>query len=116
MVGQKPSRSIISQTFYVPVIRSRKPSLAHHKSFSLVSVASPHLWRFSLMDDQASPEYSIDISHPPAASSQASTCSVEPGSAEDVGKIVSHHPPTLRFFRRKFHSFVFLDQAERLLG
>ncbi len=90
MVGQKPSRSVTPQTFCVPAIRSRKPSRAHHKSFSLVSVASPHLWCFILMYDQASPEYLIDISHPSAASSQASTCSVEPGSAEDVSKIVSH--------------------------
>ncbi|KAF8492577.1 hypothetical protein F5888DRAFT_1806711 [Russula emetica] len=35
-----------------------------------------------------SPEYLIDISHVSAASSQASTCSVEPGSAEDVSKIL----------------------------
>jgi FAD/FMN-containing dehydrogenase len=46
------------------------------------------------MGDQASPEYLIDISHASAASSQASTCSVEPGSAEDVSKIVSHIYPT----------------------
>jgi hypothetical protein len=46
------------------------------------------------MDDQASPEYLIDMSHPSPASSQASTCSVEPGSAEDVSKIVSHLYPT----------------------
>jgi hypothetical protein len=68
------------------------------------------------MDDQASPEYLIDISHPSAASSQASTCSVEPGSADDVGKIVSHLFPTLNFFPRGFQSFVFWDQPERLLG
>jgi FAD/FMN-containing dehydrogenase len=42
------------------------------------------------MGDQASPEYLIDMSHASAASSQASTCSVEPGSAEDVSNIVSH--------------------------
>src|SRR6267154_5609852 len=46
------------------------------------------------MGDQASTEYLIDISHASAASSQASTCSVEPGSVEDVSKIVSHVYPT----------------------
>ena len=38
--------------------------------------------------DQASPEYSYDISHASISSTQASACSVEPGSAEDLGKIV----------------------------
>ena len=46
-----------------------------------------------LTGDQASPEYLIDMSHASAASSQASTCSVEPGSSEDVSKIVSHLYP-----------------------
>jgi len=45
------------------------------------------------MGDQAASEYLIDMSHASAASSQASTCSVEPGSAEDVSKIVSHVYP-----------------------
>ncbi|KAI0271877.1 hypothetical protein BGY98DRAFT_922663 [Russula aff. rugulosa BPL654] len=35
-----------------------------------------------------SPEYSFDISHASISSTQVSACSVEPGSAEDVGKIV----------------------------
>ncbi|KAF8492578.1 hypothetical protein F5888DRAFT_1857925, partial [Russula emetica] len=34
------------------------------------------------------PEYLLDISHAASSSSQASTCSVEPGSAEDVSKIL----------------------------
>ena len=42
------------------------------------------------MRDQAALEYSLDISHAASSSSQASTCSVEPGSAEDVSKIVSY--------------------------
>ena len=49
-----------------------------------------HLWHFILMHDQAAPEYMLDISHAASSSSQASTCSVEPGSAEDVSKIVSY--------------------------
>jgi hypothetical protein len=43
----------------------------------------------NLMANQATPEYLLDTSHASASSSQASVCSVEPGSAEDVGKIVS---------------------------
>jgi hypothetical protein len=42
------------------------------------------------MGDQAALEYLLDISHAASSSSQASTCSVEPGSAEDVSKIVSY--------------------------
>jgi hypothetical protein len=42
------------------------------------------------MGDQAAPEYLLDISHAASSSSQASACSVEPGSAEDVSKIVSY--------------------------
>jgi len=42
------------------------------------------------MGDQATPEYSFDLSHAVSSSSQASACSVEPDSAEDVSKIVSY--------------------------
>ena len=45
---------------------------------------------FDLMGDQAAPEYTLDISHVATSSSQESACSVEPGSADDVSKIVSH--------------------------
>ncbi len=48
------------------------------------------------MRDQAAPEYLSDISHAASSSSQASTCSVEPGCAEDVSKIVSYPDPTHR--------------------
>jgi hypothetical protein len=44
---------------------------------------------------QAAPEYSSDIYHASNSSSQASACSVEPGSARDVSKIVSH-PTSMR--------------------
>jgi hypothetical protein len=43
----------------------------------------------NLMDNQATPEYLLDISHAAASSSEASVCSVEPGSTEDVSKIVN---------------------------
>ena len=49
-----------------------------------------HLSYFILIGDQAAPEYLLDISHASASSSQPSICSVEPGSAEDVSKIVSY--------------------------
>ena len=45
---------------------------------------------YKLTSVQAAPEYSSDIYHASNLSSQLSACSVEPGSAEDVGKIVSH--------------------------
>ena len=41
------------------------------------------------MDDQAASEYSFDIEHASPTNTEASTCSVEPGSAEDVSEIVS---------------------------
>ena len=44
---------------------------------------------------QAAPGYTSDIYHASNLSSELSACSVEPGSAEDVGKIVSH-PTSMR--------------------
>jgi hypothetical protein len=70
--------------------------------------------------DQASPEYSYDISHASISSTQASACSVEPGSAEDVGKIVRclYSESIIRFFAdiRVFHSYISWDQAEHHLA
>lgn len=43
----------------------------------------------NLMDNPATPEYLLDISHASVSSSDASVCSVEPGSTEDVSKIVN---------------------------
>jgi hypothetical protein len=42
-----------------------------------------------LISSQAAPEYLFDLSHASASSSEASVCSVEPGSTEDVSEIVS---------------------------
>ena len=50
-----------------------------------------------LISVQAAPEYSSDIHHASNASSEVSACSVEPGSARDVSKIVSH-PTSMRHF------------------
>jgi hypothetical protein len=44
----------------------------------------------NLMRDQAAPEYLLDMAHASASSSEMSACSVEPGSTEDVSKIVRH--------------------------
>ena len=63
-------------------------SLPPHKYIFLVCHSL--LWQFILMCDQATPEYLLDISHAASSSSQPSTCSVEPGSAEDVSMIVSY--------------------------
>ncbi len=56
---------------------------------------------------QAAPEYLLDVSHASASSSEASVCSVEPGSAEDVSKIVSDSNTTLAFTKLHFHSYIF---------
>ena len=61
------------------------------------------LSHFILTGDQATPEYLLDISHAASSSSQASTCSVEPGSAEDVSKIVSY----LHFMRQLLPTHIY---------
>jgi hypothetical protein len=48
------------------------------------------------MGNQAAPEYLFDISHAASSSTEKSACSVEPGSAEDVSKIVRYPDPTHR--------------------
>jgi hypothetical protein len=40
------------------------------------------------MRDQVAPGYLLDISHAVASSIEASACSVEPGTVEDVSEIV----------------------------
>src|SRR5947209_7118717 len=42
------------------------------------------------MTDNQPPQYTSDVLHYFSSSSQKSTCSVEPGSAEDVSKIVRY--------------------------
>ena len=46
------------------------------------------LYYFRLNMDQASSNYLSDISHASLSSTEASACSVEPGSSEDVSEIV----------------------------
>jgi hypothetical protein len=58
------------------------------------------------MGIQAAPEYLLDMSHASASSLEASVCSVEPGSAEDVSKIVSDSDITLAFSKVHCHSYV----------
>ncbi|SRR6266403_2445405 len=59
-------------------------------------VSFSHFLFFILMGCQASSEYQLDISHFAPSSSETSVCSVEPGSAEDVGKIVRYLDLTLQ--------------------
>ena len=65
-------------------------------------------WRSELTGrDQASPQYSSDISHTYVSSSEDSACSVEPGSAEDVSNIVSYDSPFLSLsLTLRYHSYV----------
>ena len=58
----------------------------------------------NLMDDKASPDYLNDISHASLSSTEASACSVEPGSAEDVSKIVGY--PNLTYQLLLTHDFI----------
>ena len=57
-------------------------------SMSLVSLRA----HFDEYESTASLQYQEDISHWAGSSSQVSACSVEPGTVDDVGKIVSFHP------------------------
>jgi hypothetical protein len=43
---------------------------------------------------QAASEYLLDIEHAAPSSTEASACSVEPGSVEDVSEIVRQSDPT----------------------
>jgi hypothetical protein len=76
-----------------------------------------HLSSFILMGYQASLGYVSDNSHPAPSASEESVCSVEPGSAEDVSKIVRCSDLTKQhlFPDQNFRRYVSWDQAERLL-
>jgi hypothetical protein len=87
MGGQNCLRFKIRLATCVPAIRLQQLSLAFLKCFSLVSASFSHF--FNLINDQAASEYSFDIEHAYSSSNEASACSVEPGSAEDVAEIVS---------------------------
>ncbi len=67
-----------------------------------------------LMSNEATPEYMTDIWHAAISSSEVSACSVEPGSSEDVSKIVSYLlvSPHIDSSDLYFHSYASLDQAE----
>lgn len=65
-------------------------SCASQVFFPRERVILPFRLRYhNLMDNQATPEYLLDISHASASSSHASVCSVEPGSTDDLSKIVN---------------------------
>ncbi|KAI0291689.1 hypothetical protein BC826DRAFT_1021694 [Russula brevipes] len=60
----------------------------HQRHFFSRAHPFSHLWYSRLMGDQAAPQYFSDVSHASPLSSKVSACSVEPGSAEDLSKIV----------------------------
>ena len=64
-------------------------SLAIRKFLSHVS-RSPIYDNYLIINYQASSEYFLDTSHLALSASEVCVCSVEPGSAEDVSKIVRH--------------------------
>ncbi len=65
---------------------------------------SPSYRKLIAVAVQVAPEYLSDIYHASNSSSEVSTCSVEPGSAADVSKIVSH-PTSMRQFCRSSFTF-----------
>ncbi len=95
MARQQPWRTGVLQTFCVHAMTLQKLSLALHKYIFLVCRFLIFDF-FILMGCQASSEYQLDISHFAPSSSETSVCSVEPGSAEDVGKIVRYLDLTLQ--------------------
>jgi hypothetical protein len=86
--GKKTWKRLVPLTSCVPAVRLQKVSLALHKSFTLVSATLSHLHNSNMTGYQASSEYISDISHAASSSTQKSACSVEPGTVEDVSKIV----------------------------
>jgi len=90
MPDKSPPRVTLPLTSCVPVTVLQQLSLTLHRSSSLVCTTFLRFSCFNLMSDQATPQYLSDISHAAPSSSENSTCSVEPGSAEDVSKIVRY--------------------------
>ena len=86
---QKPQGITIPLTSCILVIRLQQLSPAFHKYSTHVSASFSHFRYCHLMDSQAATEYLLDIEHAYTSSTEDSACSVEPGSAEDVGEIVS---------------------------
>ena len=87
MVSRRPWGITIPLARCIPAIRSQQLSLALLKYFFLVSASFSHY--FQSDHDQVTLEYLVDIEHAYSSSNEASACSVEPGSSEDVGEIVS---------------------------
>jgi hypothetical protein len=93
MAYQEPHRGLPDSNLHV--IRLQQPSPVLHKYFSPVRAPCIICHVAKLINFQASPEYSSDLHHASNLSSQVSACSVEPGSAGDMSKIVSH-PNSMR--------------------
>ena len=67
------------------------------------------------MHFQASSDYTSDISHSAPSASEASICSVEPGSADDVGKIVRYSDLAQQDLLTRLFRYKYWDQVERPL-
>jgi len=82
----------------MPEIRLKQLSSVFPEYFAPVRVSYPIYHVAKLMSNLPAPEYLSDISHADSWSAESSACSVEPGSAEDVRKIVSRpiRSPSLR--------------------
>jgi len=86
MACQQPWRSGTLQTFCVLAMRLQQLSLVIHRFFFPVSRSLIMILHSNGYKDSS--EYLFDISHPAPSASEVSVCSVEPGSVEDVSKIV----------------------------
>jgi hypothetical protein len=82
---------ILALIFWAHARRLPLRSPALRRYISLVSTLSVHpmVAKELMIHPQAAPQYTADNFHYALSSSQESACSVEPGSAEDVSKIVS---------------------------
>ncbi|KAF8489270.1 hypothetical protein F5888DRAFT_1747381 [Russula emetica] len=77
---------LASRSYGIPAaLEKRNPSEIQCTCDEIAAAISSDSQVFS----SSSSEYLLDISHPSPLASEASFCSVEPGSAEDVSKIVS---------------------------
>ncbi len=81
----------LNMTSKLSAIKSRPSFRTRRKCFSLVSTAHRLVGVYSVEHAdlwKAATEYASDNEHAFVSSSEVSACSVEPGSAQDVGLIV----------------------------
>jgi len=85
----------VIRSSWTPVRNLRKISPALHRYFSHVRNSFESFTRdpLKLIPHPSTPQYTSDVSHYSLSSIQDSACSVEPGSVEDVSKIVKYSVP-----------------------